>query len=188
MKLRTLYNKVSKYYTSCYGLNRTNTCSLYNKLNNLIETCDLLLKIIDIKTDDEFNIFYKIYMSNFELKQYYYYKISNDDNISFVYKKFNDATDFIDKFCASCIMLDVEFYEELKPFLKNLVIIDQIFKKEFLEVLKKEKQKKEEIEILNLLEKEEKQEKLKVIELEEENLLILLKNKQEEKAEILKFL
>jgi hypothetical protein len=59
---RTIYEKVNENYTKNKEVGINNKSSFHN---TLLQSYNLLLEIIDDKTDDDFNTFYIKYMSKF---------------------------------------------------------------------------------------------------------------------------
>ncbi len=114
---RSYYEKVKECYTN------------HKQYNNIIMiSFQLLLEIIDNKTDEEFDVFYTKYMSNFKLRQYYFTRLFNP-YMECNFNSFNDTKDFIDKSCSVCIN-DVNFYKEINKFMTDIIQINQKFKNE----------------------------------------------------------
>ena len=131
---RSYYNKVNECYTK-YN-NNTYRSSF---IDTATQSFKLLLDVIDNKTDDEFDIFYTKYMSNFRLRQYYFTRLFNP-YMECNFNSFNNTKDFIDKSCSICIN-DGNFYKELNIFLTDILQINQRLEEEKMELIKKEEAK-----------------------------------------------
>ncbi len=81
---------------------------------------ELLLGLINDKTDEEFDIFYKKHISYFKLKQKYYTKLANSEIILF--DSFNNINDFMNKICSPYIS-NIDFYKELNAILLSYPIV-----------------------------------------------------------------
>lgn len=129
---KTIYDKINEEYikSKTYIINNTGSF-----LNTYLESLELLLKIISNKTDVEFNEFYIKYMSNFQLKKYYFARLFNPFK-ECKFNKFDNLNDFLDKSYLSPCKVNEEFYFiELNKFLNDILIIS--FK------IESEKQKEE---------------------------------------------
>lgn len=133
---RSYYEKVNKCYTE-YNANENRS----SFINTKTQSFQLLLEIIDNKTDDEFDTFYTKYMSKFTLRQYYFTRLFNP-YMECNFNSFNNTKDFIDKSCSICIN-DVNFYIELNKFLTDVIPINQRLKKEEEEKIERIKKEEE---------------------------------------------
>ena len=170
----------------------------------------LLLQIIDNKTDAEFYVFFKKYIYNFQFKKQYIGYIHNINQNGKVIlelhlaaiNKFYDVIDFIEKCCfitlvygrndydtsSSPIDERDSYYKELNTFLTDIFNICQKLKEEEQE--KKEQEKKElEKKELEKKEQEKKEQEKKELEKKEqekkaqENIKKKEKKEQEKKAQ-----
>ena len=126
----------------------------------------LLLQIIDNKTDDEFYEFYMKYIYNFQFKKQYIgnvYNINQDgkviaQNLTAINKFNNSVLDFIEKCCflsfSSVYDRDC-YYKELNTLLTDIFNISQKLKEEEQEEKTKAK-KKEVVKVQEELEKKKK--------------------------------
>jgi len=155
----------------------------------------LLLQIIDNKTDAEFYVFFKKYIYNFQFKKQYIGYIHNINQNGKVIlelhlaaiNKFYDVIDFIEKCCfitlvygrndydtsSSPIDERDSYYKELNTFLTDIFNICQKLKEEEQE--KKELEKKE----LEKKEQEKKEQEKKELEKKEQEKKELEKKAQE---------
>lgn len=131
-------NKIDKY-------NHSSIKSYYDIVK---QNYQLLLQIIDNKTDDEFYVFFKKYIYNFQFKKQYIgtvYNINQDGKIinqtPVFFNKFYAIIDFIEKCCflsyASVNDRDC-YYKELNTFLTDIFNICQKLKEEEEQEKKKE--------------------------------------------------
>jgi len=160
----------------------------------------LLLQIIDNKTDAEFYVFFKKYIYNFQFKKQYIGYIHNINQNGKVIlelhlaaiNKFYDVIDFIEKCCfitlvygrndydtsSSPIDERDSYYKELNTFLTDIFNICQKLKEEEQE--KKEQEKKElEKKELEKKEQEKKEQEKKELEKKEQEKKELEKKAQE---------
>lgn len=131
---KTIYERINEkyiYLKSCIN----NTSSFRN---TLLISLELLLKIINDKNDDEFNEFYIKYMSNFQLKRYYFARLFNPFK-ECNFNKFDNLNDFIDKsYLSPCSVNEEFYYIELNKFLNDILIIN-------LKLENEKKEKEEEV-------------------------------------------
>jgi hypothetical protein len=133
---------------------KCNNNSDYKSYYDIVkQNYQLLLQIIDNKTDDEFYDFFKKYIYNFQFKKQYigYVDNINQDGkiickvqLSVINKFHNSVLDFIEKCCfiSFVSVFDSDcYYKELNTFLTDIFNISQKLKKEEQE--KKEQEKKE---------------------------------------------
>ena len=126
----TFNNKISKLYFEYK--NKDNQSSFIQVKTELYR---LLLDVIS-DNDEEFNLFYKNHISNLELKQYYFTRLSNPYR-ECIFNSFVDATDFIDK--VSAFINDEEFYNELNSFLSKIIASTTNTKKAIITIKKQKK-------------------------------------------------
>jgi len=136
---KTIYEKINEKYIKLKSyINNTSSFR-----NTYLESLELLLKIINDKTDDEFNDFYIKYMSDFQLKRYYFARLF-DPFKECNFNKFDNLNDFLNKSYLSPCNVNEEFYFiELNKFLNDILIINlklESEKQEKLELIKKEKE------------------------------------------------
>jgi len=164
----------------------------------------LLLQIIDNKTDAEFYVFFKKYIYNFQFKKQYIGYIHNINQNGKVIlelhlaaiNKFYDVIDFIEKCCfitlvygrndydtsSSPIDERDSYYKELNTFLTDIFNICQKLKEEEQE--KKEQEKKElEKKELEKKEQEKKEQEKKELEKKEQEKKAQENIKKKEKKE-----
>lgn len=136
---KTIYEKINEKYIKLKSY--VNNTSSFR--NTYLESLELLLKIINNKTDDEFNEFYIKYMSQFQLKRYYFARLF-DPFKECNFNKFDNLNDFLDKSYLSPCNVNEEFYFiELNKFLNDILIISfklESEKQEKLELIKKEEE------------------------------------------------
>ena len=114
-----------------------------------IKSCELLLKIIDDKNDDEFNIFFTKHMSNIKFRKLYIYSSENRSINTF------DSYKNVDEFISIFInVYDHKYYKELEEFLYKYIKLNEVLKKEELEKLELIRKEKEQLELIRK-EKEE---------------------------------
>jgi len=132
---KTIYERINEkyiYLKSCIN----NTSSFRN---TLLVSLELLLKIINDKNDDEFNEFYIKYMSNFQLKRYYFARLFNPFK-ECNFNKFDNLNDFIDKsYLSPCSVNEEFYYIELNKFLNDILIINLKLENEKKEIVKEVK-------------------------------------------------
>ena len=136
---KIIYEKINEKYIKLKSyINNTSSFR-----NTYLESLELLLKIINDKTDDEFNDFYIKYMSNFQLKRYYFARLF-DPFKECNFNKFDNLNDFLNKSYLSPCNVNEEFYFiELNKFLNDILIINlklESEKQEKLELIKKEEE------------------------------------------------
>jgi len=105
--------KISKLYIEYK--NKDNQTSFIQSKTELYR---LLLDIIS-DNNEEFDIFFKNHISNLELNQYYFTRLSNPHR-ECIFNSFVDANDFIEK--VSAFINDEEFYKELNSFLSQIIV------------------------------------------------------------------
>jgi hypothetical protein len=135
---KSFYETVNKEYEKQLTIIHT-----YPFIITQRETFKLLLDLINNKNDDEFQTIYNKYMSNIQLKQYYFTRLFNPFK-ECNFNTFDNVNDFINK-CYSHIQ-DINFYLELNVILKNIIekqekleIKREVPKKETVEIKKKKK-------------------------------------------------
>lgn len=136
---KTIYEKINEKYIKLKSY--VNNTSSFR--NTYLESLELLLKIINNKTDDEFNEFYIKYMSNFQLKRYYFARLF-DPFKECNFNKFDNLNDFLDKsYLSPCNVNEESYFIELNIFLNDIIIISfklESEKQEKLELIKKEEE------------------------------------------------
>lgn len=156
---KTIYDKINEKYIKLKSY-VNNTGSF---LNTYLESLELLLKIINNKTDDEFNEFYIKYMSDFQLKKYYFARLF-DPFKECNFNKFDNLNDFLDKSYLSPCSVNEEFYFiELNKFLNDILIIS--FK------LESEKQEEEIKKVVNKVKKTSTKSDIKISEKNKETII-----------------
>jgi len=99
---------------------------LYNSHNSIliyqliIKSCELILKIIDNKNDEEFNDYYMNNMSNLIKFNRYYFVRFYKPYKELKFNSFNNPNEFID-ISYNQIITDENFYNELNSFLEIIL-------------------------------------------------------------------
>jgi len=99
---------------------------LYNSHNSIliyqliIKSCELILKIIDNKNDEEFNDYYMNNMSNLIKFNRYYFVRFYKPYKELKFNSFNNSNEFID-ISYNQIITDENFYNELNSFLEIIL-------------------------------------------------------------------
>jgi len=156
---KTIYEKINEKYIKLKSY--VNNTSSFR--NTYLESLELLLKIINNKTDDEFNEFYIKYMSDFHLKRYYFARLFNPFK-ECNFNKFDNLNDFLDKSYLSPCSVNEEFYFiELNKFLNDILIIS--FK------LESEKQEEEIKKVVNKVKKTSTKSDIKISEKNKETII-----------------
>jgi len=114
-----------------YQISINNTLQKYKDLYNshnssiliyqlIIKSCELILKIINNKNDEEFNEYYMNNMSNLiKFNRYYFVRFYKPYN-ELKFNSFNNPNEFID-ISYNQIITDENFYNELNYFLETVL-------------------------------------------------------------------